>query len=92
MGMPVISVVDIDIDVVITNMIASIALVEAGISHILNAEGEKIQKAVGNVTDGADGTTLAELIQINNSVQGMVDSTAKLEEALQAKLDSVLSV
>ena len=59
---------------------ASIAKIETALSHILNAEGEKIQKIV------ADGTTADEILAVNKSVNSMVDSVARLEMLLQSKL------
>ena len=64
----------------ITDIISSVALQQTALSHILNAEGEKIQKAV------ADATTTDELLAVNKSVNSMVDSIARLEMLLQGKL------
>ena len=50
-------------------------------SHILNAEGEKIQKVVA-MEDVAAETLLA----VNKSVESMVNSVTKLEMILQSKL------
>lgn len=50
MSMPVIQATPITRDVAISNIIQSVALEQTAISHILNAEGEKIQKVVANGT------------------------------------------
>lgn len=65
----------------ICDIIESIALIETAISHILNAEGEKIQKVV------ADATTTDELLEVNKSVQSMVNAVTRLELVLQSKLE-----
>lgn len=52
-------------------------------SHILNAEGEKLQKAI------ALDCTQKELIQINKSVENMVDKITSLEIVLKSKSDLV---
>ena len=44
MGMPVITASATTRDQAITDLIQSVALEETALSHILNAEGEKIQK------------------------------------------------
>jgi hypothetical protein len=70
----------------ISNLIESVALMETGLSHIINAEGEKIQKVIK-----ADETTdipIDDILKINNSVENMVNSISKLEMILQNKLDS----
>ena len=46
MGMPVITASTTARDQAITDLIQSVALEETALSHILNAEGEKIQKMV----------------------------------------------
>lgn len=65
----------------IADIIESIALQETGLSHILNAEGEKIQKAV------AMSTTADELLAVNQSVASMINAITRLEMMLQSKLE-----
>lgn len=64
----------------ITDIITSVALEETALSHILNAEGEKIQAIV------AMATTAEELISVNTSVESMVKAVTDLETVLQEKL------
>ncbi len=66
----------------ITDVIESVALQQTGLSHIINAEGEKIQMAL----------KLAEkdssiLLSVNNSVNSMLNSITRLEVILQGKLE-----
>jgi hypothetical protein len=65
------------------DIIESIALQEAGLAHILNAEGEKIQKAV------KIASSICELLRVNQSVIETVDSVTRLELALISKLREV---
>lgn len=64
------------------DILASVALVEAALAHILNAEGEKLQRAV------ADAENLCELLQFNESVQRTICLVIRLEERLLAKLEA----
>ena len=64
----------------ITDIIASIALEQTALSHILNAEGEKLQRII------AKSINVEELLCVNKSVNRMVDSITKLEFMLQSKL------
>ncbi|MEG0442073.1 MAG: hypothetical protein RR544_07225, partial [Oscillospiraceae bacterium] len=50
-------------------------------SHILNAEGEKIQAFVH-----MPGETPDQLLAVNASVQGTVDAVTRLTMVLQSKL------
>lgn len=80
MGMPVITPGTGTRCQAITDIISSVALEQTALSHILNAEGEKIQRIV------AEATTAAEMLAVNKSVNGMVDSITRLEMLLQSKL------
>ncbi len=64
----------------ITDIFQSVALQQTALSHILNAEGEKIQKAESLCL------STDEMLKINNSVKNMVNSVTKLEMILQSKL------
>lgn len=81
MGMPVIVGTTIEREQAITDIIESVALEQTALSHILNAEGEKIQKVVA-----LSGVTPEILLATNKSVQTMVDTISKLEMILQSKL------
>ncbi|MDR2687445.1 MAG: prealbumin-like fold domain-containing protein [Oscillospiraceae bacterium] len=83
--MPDISLEEIDPRIALASIVASIALQEAAVSHVLNAEGEKIQAVVGMT-----GATVGDLQNINLSVGGMVDNVALLEDELQSKLRTAL--
>lgn len=65
----------------ITDIITSVALEQTALSHIINAEGEKIQKIVAN------SQSAAEMLAVNKSVRDMVGSITRLEMVLQGKLE-----
>ena len=71
----------------ITDIIQSVAMQETALSHILNAEGEKIQRFVN-----MEGLETNQLLTLNNSVQSLVNSISRLETILQAKLQKISSV
>jgi hypothetical protein len=62
------------------NIIASITMVEAGLAHILNAEGEKIQKLL------EISNCPCELLALNKSVNSVVEQATQLEQILCQKL------
>lgn len=65
----------------ITDIITSVALEQTALSHIINAEGEKIQKIV------ASAQSAEEMLAVNNSVKDMLSSITRLEMVLQGKLE-----
>ena len=83
MGMPIITNSGTSRCSAITDLIQSIALEETAVAHILNAEGEKIQK----FTDKDANSTPEELLAVNQSVNDMVRNLTNFEIVLQSKLD-----
>lgn len=90
MSMPNIPDISPDIDLkredVINLLLASIALEEIGLSHLLNAEGEKLQKAIELAT------CFEDLLYANNSVEKMLRTIIKKEMLLQFKLEDVMEI
>jgi hypothetical protein len=82
--MPTISLSDISSDIVRNNIAASIALQEAALAHILNAEGEKLQAVIA-----IEDVTIEQLTQVNTSVVDLMEHAASFELALQEKLQHV---
>ncbi|MCL2420977.1 MAG: hypothetical protein FWD03_03890 [Defluviitaleaceae bacterium] len=76
----------------INQVIASIAMEELGLSHILNAEGEKLQYVLGTL-DGISGpgATIEEVIQVNESVTYLLEKAASNQRALSDKLKAAVS-
>lgn len=82
MGMPIITSGTGTRCQAITDIIASVALEQAALSHILNAEGEKLQRIVN-----AAGATPAQMLATNKSVEKMINAVSRLEMVLQSKLE-----
>jgi hypothetical protein len=71
----------------INQIISSIAYEELGLSHILNAEGEKLQFVLGSLPGLTGGNaTYEDVININESIQEMLDSTLASQLMLNAKM------
>lgn len=68
----------------ISDLIESIALEEAAIGNIANAEGAKIQKMLS-----LPNVTSSQLLCVNKSVLDMLESLTTLESILKQKLSSV---
>lgn len=83
MSMPKIECTDINKCCAASSLLQSIALEETAISHILNAEGEKLQKAISLDCDQKD------LLKVNKSVEDMVEKITSLEMVLKSKLDLI---
>jgi|GEM_PF-1817685 len=66
----------------VTDLIESVALEETALSHILNAEGEKMQAIIAK-----NGVTTEELMKLNTSVNKLINSITRLEMTFQSKLE-----
>lgn len=68
----------------ITDLIESIALEEAALSHILNAEGEKLQRIIA-----MDEASVCQIVEVNENVMNMVSAINELENTLKDKLEFI---
>ncbi|MGB9840030.1 hypothetical protein [Thermovenabulum sp.] len=84
MSMPVIPERDFEESVI--DILESIALEEAALAHILNAEGEKIQKVTEKVSNPGD------LIKLQKSVKEILQMIIKKEMLLQFKFEKVVDL
>lgn len=71
----------------IIDLLESIALQEAGIAHIINAEGEKIQAILE-----MQNVTVSDLIALNESVANVLKKVTKLEMLLEFKLEEIRKI
>ena len=77
---------------VITLLLASIALEENGLAHIINAEAEKLQYLIGMLKDheAPRRFSIGELLEVNRSVERVLKSVVKNQMLLQFKLEDIL--
>ncbi|MFR7591103.1 MAG: hypothetical protein ACLUVC_06660 [Longibaculum sp.] len=68
----------------ICDILESIALQETALSHILNAEGEKIQEAIEL------SHSVKELVEIDKSVNKTINEVMLLENVLYSKLNAII--
>jgi len=77
---------------VINQILTSIAMEEIGLSHIINAEGEKIQYMLGTLpgVSGPDAT-VEQILQANESVKDLLEAVSTNQLLLKGKMSSALS-
>jgi len=81
-GMPVITPGEGTRKQAITDLIQSVALQEAALAHMMNAEGEKMQKIIA-----MDDVSIDELMKLNKSVTQLISAISRLEMLFTAKLE-----
>lgn len=72
------------------DLLESIALEEIALSHILNAEAEKIQAFVGKCCDFPTCPDNHEIIRFNNGVNQLLKTVVMKEWLLLNKLETVI--
>lgn len=71
---------------VVNLLLASIALEELGLAHLINAEGEKLQKVIEHAK------CVEDFLEANKSVEKMLKTIIKKEMLLSMKLEDVLDI
>lgn len=72
-------------------LLASIAMEELALSHIMNAEGEKLQYVLGTLPGGHRVcTSTQELLDVNKSITNLLDTVMQNQVMLKGKLERVL--
>ena len=59
-------------------LLSSIAIEELGLGHIINAEAEKLQFAIGTLPGLSAPATISELLEVNSSVQTTMQGLIKM--------------
>ena len=75
----------------LNEIISSIAAEELSLSHILNAEGEKLQYVLGTLPGLGEAATLTEVMQINQSVQDTMSNIMEQQMLLSGKLSAAMT-
>jgi len=76
----------------VNHILLSIAMEEYGLSHIINAEGEKIQYVLGTLSGipGPDAS-VEDVLKVNESVKNLLAQATDTQQALVEKLKTAVS-
>lgn len=76
----------------VNQILSSIAMEELGLSHIINAEGEKLQYVLGTLP-GLTGpaATIEDLLNTNESIQNLLQNASYNQLLLRSKMQQALS-
>lgn len=84
-------VLDISCEQALNMLLGSIAMEELALSHIMNAEGEKLQYVLGTLPRKPCGcATPKEVLEVNRSVSDLLEKVAYNQILLKGKLREVL--
>ena len=74
----------------LNEIISSIAAEELSLSHILNAEGEKLQYVLGTLPGLDEAVGFDEVMNVNRSVQDTLSDVMEQQALLTAKLSAAM--
>ena len=83
--------IEISLDETIRLLLASIALEELSLAHVMNAEAEKIQEALKNGC-GNKMHDVNDLLSIDKSVERVLRDVIKKEILLEFKFENILEL
>lgn len=75
----------------LNEIIASIAAEELSLSHILNAEGEKLQYVLGTLPGLEEAAAFDEVIKVSRSVRDTVSGVTEQQMLLTGKLNAAMT-
>lgn len=85
--------ININRDDAINIILASIGMEELSLAHILNAEAEKIQFALGTLsTAGGQAATMEQIMETNRSANKMVRDVIKNQMLLAMKMEDTVEL
>ena len=92
MSMPAFAETTIGREEAVNQILASIAMEELALSHILNAEGEKIQHVLGTLTgQTVSDAPIQDLLAIDESVATMLTNVRETQAQLMEKMTAALA-
>ncbi len=84
--------INIDRDDALNIILSSIGMEELALAHILNAEGEKIQFALGTLETATGAGTLEEILEVNRSANKMLRDVIKNQMLIGMKMEDVVEL
>ncbi len=96
MSMPTIPTIDPSINITrddsINIILSSIGMEELSLAHIVNAEAEKIQFALGTLETSNGAASLEDIITVNNTAKKMLRDVIKNQMLIGMKMEDTVEL
>ncbi len=86
------STVNIDRDDAVNIILSSIGMEELSLAHILNAEAEKIQFALGTLETSEGAASLEDIMKVNSSAKKMLRDVIKNQMLIGMKMEDTVEL
>ncbi len=96
MSMPTIpdlsATIDVTRDDAVNIILSSIGMEELSLAHILNAEAEKIQFALGTLETATEAASLEDIMKVNSSAKKMLRDVIKNQMLIGMKMEDTVEL
>lgn len=82
----------IDFEDALNMILESIAMEELGLSHLINAEGEKLQYILGTLpgSPGYEKASVEDVLAVNKSIKCLLDSIMQNQIIIKSKMECAI--
>ncbi len=84
--------IDVTRDDAINIILSSIGLEELSLAHIVNAEAEKIQFALGTLETATEAASLEQIMEVNTSAKKMLRDVIKNQMLIGMKMEDTVEL
>ncbi len=84
--------IDIDRNDAVNIILSSIGMEELSLAHIVNAEAEKIQFALGTLETAEKAATLEDILAVNTSAKKMLRDVIKNQMLIGMKMEDTVEL
>ncbi len=84
--------IDVTRDDAINIILSSIGMEELSLAHIVNAEAEKIQFALGTLETSDGAASLEDIMKVNNSAKKMLRDVIKNQMLIGMKMEDTVEL
>ncbi len=84
--------IDVTRDDALNIILSSIGLEELSLAHIVNAEAEKIQFALGTLETASEAASLEQIMQVNDSAKKMLRDVIKNQMLIGMKMEDTVEL
>ncbi len=96
MSMPTIPSINAQIDVTrddaLNIILSSIGMEELSLAHIVNAEAEKIQFALGTLETATEAASIEQIMEVNTSAKKMLRDVIKNQMLIGMKMEDTMEL
>ena len=84
--------IDITRDDAVNIILSSIGMEELSLAHIVNAEAEKIQFALGTLETATGAASIEQIMEVNNSAKKMLRDVIKNQMLIGMKMEDTVEL